>query len=380
MRNEVVWEKVQLEYLYIENVDETDGQITFTTIASKTLPSSNLYSNKVEYSSDKTNWTTINFDTTTPQVIPINIGEKLYFRNNSGSFNYLDNGYYITTITTNKKSNLGGNLNTLLKYNEEILDISGKPGCFYSLFKKSRIVDASNLVMPSTTLSVDCYYEFFYGNSSLIAAPELPAVNLAKNCYYRFFYECNLLKTASSLPATTLADGCYSNMYERCYNLTTAPVLVSTTLVPNCYRWMFSGCGKLSSVTIYAKTIANDALYYWLNNVASSGTIYNNGLLYMLERTPSGVPSGWKEEFPPMESVTANPDTFTIKSFETQVECASTVTITTTTGITTTVNNKITVIVGENTGDTTRTIPKTLDYRGIPYEVTIIQTANDPIQ
>ena len=383
MRNEVVWEKVQLEYLYIENVDETDGQITFTTIASNTLPSSNLYSNKVEYSSDKKNWNTINFDTTTPQVIPINIGEKLYFRNNSGSFNYLDNGYYITTITTTNKSNVGGNLNTLLKYNEEILDISGKPGCFYTLFKESRIVDASNLVMPATTLSDDCYYEFFYGNSSLIAAPELPAVNLAKKCYYRFFYECSSLTVSPSLPATTLADGCYSYMYERCYKLTTAPVLVATTLVPNCYNWMFSRCSKLSSVTIYAKTIANDAtvfdvLDYWLNNVASSGTIYNNGLLYMPERTSSGVPSGWKEEFPPMESVTANPNTFTIKSFETRVECDCTITITTTTGITTTVNDKTTVIVGENTGDSTRTLTKTLNYRGgIPYEVTIIQTAND---
>ena len=383
MRNEVVWEKVQPEYLYIENVDETDGQITFTTIASNTLPSSNLYSNKVEYSSDKKNWTTINFNTTTPQVIPLNIGEKLYFRNDSGSFNCYDNGYYITTITTNTKSNVGGNLNTLLNYNEEILDISDKPSCFRLLFEGAKIVDASNLIMPATTLSRYCYAEFFSGNSLLIAAPELPAVNLAKSCYYRFFYECSSLTVSPSLPATTLADGCYSYMYERCYKLTTAPVLVATTLVPNCYKWMFSGCSKLSSVTIYAKTIANDAtvfdvLDYWLNNVASSGTIYNNGLLYMPEKNSSGVPSGWKEEFPPMESVTANPNTFTIKSFEKSVKCDCTITITTTTGITTTVNDNTTVIVGENTGDTTRTLTKTLHYRGIPYEVTIIQTANDP--
>ena len=67
-----------------------------------------------------------------------------------------------------------------------------------------------------------------------------------------------------------------------------------------------------------------------------------------------------------------------MKSFETSVECTSTLTITTTGGITSTVSNSTTVVVGENTGDTTRTLPHTLNYRGIPYEVTIIQTANDP--
>ena len=380
---EVVWEKVEPvepNYLYIENVDETDGQITFTTTTSSTLPSSNLYASKVEYSADKINWNTINFDELTPQVIPLKIGEKLYFRNDSGVFNCYNNGYYLTTIKTNTKSNVGGNINTLLNYNEEILDISDKPSCFRWLFKGAKIVDASNLILPATTLSRYCYAEFFSGNSTLIAPPELPAVNLAESCYYRFFYECSSLTASPSLPATTLAVGCYMSMYERCYKLTTSPVLVATTLVKACYKEMFNSCQKLSSVTIYANTIADNALYNWLNGVPSSGTLYNYGVLPLPIKTPSGVPSGWKEEFPPIESVTANPNTFTIKSFEKSAKCASTITITTTGGITSTVSDSTTVIVGENTGNTTRTIPKTLNYRGIPYEVTIIQTANDPTE
>lgn len=379
---EVVWQKVEPDYLYIENVDESDCELSSTTYTSKTLPPSDKYTNKVEFSTDKKTWTTWNFDTANTLTIPI--GGKVYLRNNSGVFNYYgtDGYYYITSIKTTMKCNVGGNLNTLLNYNEEILDISDKRSCFRWLFKGGKIVDASKLVMPATTLSEYCYAEFFSGNSSLIAPPELPAVNLAPNCYYRFFYECSSLTTSPSLPATTLADSCYENMYERCYILTTSPILPATTLVPNCYRWMFSGCRKLSSVTIYANTIADNAadnaLYNWLNNVSSSGTIYNYGVLPIPIKTPSGVPNGWKEEFPPIESVTANPDTFTMKSFETGVRCESTLTITTTSGITSTVSNSTAVIVGENTGDTTRTLTKTLDYRGIPYEVTIIQTANDP--
>lgn len=382
INGEVVWEKVEPDYLYIENVDESDCELSSTTYTSKTLPPSDKYTNKVEFSTDKKTWTTWNFDTANTLTIPI--GGKVYLRNNSGVFNYYgtDGYYYITSIKTTMKCNVGGNLNTLLNYNEEILDISDKRSCFRWLFKGGKIVDASKLVMPATTLSEYCYAEFFSGNSSLIAPPELPAVNLAPNCYYRFFYECSSLTTSPSLPATTLADSCYENMYERCYILTTSPILPATTLVPNCYRWMFSGCRKLSSVTIYANTIADNAadnaLYNWLNNVSSSGTIYNYGVLPIPIKTPSGVPNGWKEEFPPIESVTANPDTFTMKSFETGVRCESTLTITTTSGITSTVSNSTAVIVGENTGDTTRTLTKTLDYRGIPYEVTIIQTANDP--
>lgn len=383
INGEVVWQKVEPDYLYIENVDESDCELSSTTYTSTTLPPSDKYTNKVEFSTDKETWTTWNFDTANTLTIPI--GGKVYLRNNSGVFSYYgtDGYYYITSIKTTMKCNVGGNLNTLLNYNEEILDISDKRSCFRWLFKGSKIVDASKLVMPATTLSPYCYAEFFSGNSSLIAPPELPAVNLAESCYYRFFYECSSLTTSPSLPATTLADSCYMNMYERCYKLTNSPVLPATTLVPNCYRWMFSGCWKLSSVTIYANTIADNAadnpLYNWLNNVSSSGTLYNYGVLPIPIKTPSGVPNGWTEEFPPIESVTANPDTFTMKSFETGVECTSTLTITTTTGITSTVSNSITVVVGENTGDTTRTLTETLNYRGgIPYEVTIIQTANDP--
>ena len=380
INGEVVWQKeVEPNYLYIENVDESDCELSFETYTSTTLPPSDKYTNKVEFSTDKETWTTWNFDTANTLTIPI--GGKVYLRNNSGVFSYYgtDGYYYLTSIKTTMKCNVGGNLNTLLNYNEEILDISDKRSCFRRLFIGAKIVDASKLVMPATTLSQYCYADFFSGNSSLIAPPELPAVNLAEYCYYKFFYECSSLTASPSLPATTLAEDCYSNMYERCYKLTTAPVLPASTLAPNSYRWMFNSCWQLSSVTIYANTIADDALYNWLNNVSSSGTIYNYGVLPIPEKTPSGVPSGWKEEFPPIESVTANPDTFTMKSYETGVKCESTLTITTTTGITSTVSNSITVVVGENTGDTTRTLTKTLDYRGgIPYEVTIIQTANDP--
>ena len=290
----ILWGKVEPDYLYIENVDESDCELSFETNSSITLPPSDKYTNKVEFSTDKKTWTTWNFDTANTLIIPK--GGKVYLRNDSGVFSYYgtDGYYYITSIKTTMKCNVGGNLNTLLNYNEEILDISDKRSCFRQLFVGAKIVDASKLVMPATTLSQYCYADFFSGNSSLIAPPELPAVNLADNCYYDFFYGCSSLNASPSLPATTLAEGCYANMYERCYKLTTAPILPASTLVKASYKEMFASCSSLNEVTVYANDIsAKNCTSNWLSGVASTGTFRNLGSATYTKDSVSGIPTGW---------------------------------------------------------------------------------------
>ena len=561
----VIWEKKtepEIDYFYIENVDTSDGEIIFTTKKGGT-PTVGTYTEKIEYSSDKTNWNTINFNTSTPQTVIIKSGEKVYLRNDSGEFNYYDyNKNYSTTITTTQKYVVGGNINTLLNYNEEIVDISGKDGCFYELFKNSKITDASHLILPSTTLASSCYremfygckelvnatslpattlasscyQEMFYGCTSLVSAPELPATTLTSSCYYSMFIGCKSLVSAPELPATTLASSCYESMFQgctglttapelpatklaeqcyaymfaycaslvnapelpattlegRCYYymfrdcsklttaptelpatklfyecyremfsgckalvnapiiyattlarycctgmfngctslvtasalpatkladdcyydmfsgcsklttaptelpatklfyecyrgmfsgckaLTTAPTLPATTLATSCYSRMFSGCTSLNEVTVYAEDIsASGCTDYWLSNVASSGTFNNIGFAPFETDSVNGIPTGWTEVKPSIESITANPDTFTIKSYKDTVKCTSTLTITTTSGIILTKTNSATITVGENTGDTTRTIVETIPYKDSSYQVTIVQTAND---
>ena len=291
----ILWEKVEPDYLYIENVDESDCELSFTTNSSTTLPPSDKYTNKVEFSTDKKTWTTWNFDTANTLTIPI--GGKVYLRNDSGVFSYYgtDGYYYLTSIKTTMKCNVGGNLNTLLNYNEEILDISDKRSCFRRLFIGAKIVDASKLVMPATTLSEYCYADFFVNNSSLIAPPELPAVNLADNCYYKFFYGCSSLNASPSLPATTLAVACYMGMYERCYKLTNAPILPATTLAESSYKEMFASCSSLNSITVYADDIsAKNCTSNWLNGVASTGTFNNYGSAIYTKDSGDGVPAGWR--------------------------------------------------------------------------------------
>ena len=484
----VIWQKttepepVGPDYLYIENTYAGENTITFTTTQSGT-PNSGTYAKSVEYSTDKKNWNTLTFNTSTPQTITIGVDEKLYLRNDSGAFNFYEFVSFYTNINTSQNCVVGGNINTLINYNDvDNANLRGYYGCFYKLFRNAKnITDASNLIIPSTniveyycremfsgctslqnaptlsattlgrhcyyemfkdctslttapelpatklatgcyssmfnsctslvnaptlpatTLVSDCYFRMFYYCTSLVNAPTLPATKLASQCYYEMFSSCKPLTTVPELPATTLADycyigmfqycsslttapalpatklttGCYKSMFANCTSLTTAPELPATTLANKCYDYMFGNCSKLNSITVHAGDIsASDCTNRWLSNVASSGTFNNMGFA-SFKTGASGIPNGWTEVIPEIQSITANPDTFTIKSYNSSVNCKSTLTITTTTGITVTNINLVTLTVGENTGDTTRTLTETIPYKGSSYQVTIVQTAND---
>jgi hypothetical protein len=108
--------------------------------------------------------------------------------------------------------------------------LSNKNCAFAALFFQAKVIDASNLILPATTLSYYCYAFLFQGCTSLTTAPQLPAITLAECCYKNMFYDCTSLIIAPQLNATTLSDGCYYNMFGGCTTLTTAPELRVTTL------------------------------------------------------------------------------------------------------------------------------------------------------
>ena len=229
--------------------------------------------------------------------------------------------------------------------------------------------------LPATTLANECYRDMFNGCTSLTTAPELPATTLESDCYNSMFVDCTSLTTVpTELPATTLANSCYSGMFMRCTSLTAAPTLPATTLAPYCYKWMFNGCRKLNSITVYAKDIsASNCTNEWLDGVSYSGTFNNMGFA-PFSRGASGIPNGWTENIPPIQSITVNPDTFTIEFNNETVTCNSTLEVVTTVG-TLTKTNSVTLTVGENTGNTTRTLTETIPYYNSSYDVTIVQSA-----
>ena len=166
---------------------------------------------------------------------------------------------------------------------------------FCNLFKGcTGLTDASELLLPATTLGDYCYYNMFYNCSNLTTAPELPATTLATYCYSGMFQSCRNLTTAPELPATTLANGCYENMFNGCSSLTTAPELPATTLTNYCYNGMFGNCTSLNYIKCLATDIsANGCTNSWVYNVASTGTFVKDPSMTSWTTGSSGIPSGW---------------------------------------------------------------------------------------
>ena len=146
----------------------------------------------------------------------------------------------------------------------------------------SGLVDASNLILPATTLKELCYG------------------NIAQN--NGMFYNCTSLLYPPALPATTLVKDCYFGMFQGCTSLTTAPVLPATTLVTGCYGYMFWGCSSLNYVKCLATSGINNntTTPRWLWNVSASGTFVKPSGVTWKQYSPSQiyqycVPVNWRQ-------------------------------------------------------------------------------------
>ena len=351
MNNEVVWGRVQTP-LYIQNTYNGSNTVTIKQTLSGE-PDSSTYAKHLQYSKNGLNWTTITLSSTA-YTITLNKGEKVYFRGNEGVFNYWYSGgkkKAITTISANQTHTVGGNINTLLDYQDpygltlpqgafcgifenntkltSASDITLPPSvdgslpafCYLYLFKKCTNLttvpksipakkqgqDSCNGMfqytaittapaLPATILANGCYIDTFHGCSKLVNPPELPATTLKTSCYRALFARCTSLVNAPELPATTLADGCYRELFFGCTSLINPPELPAKTLTTSCYQQLFYGCSKLNNVTVYANDIsATNCTSNWLSGVASEGIFNNYGSATYTVNSPSGIPTGWAE-------------------------------------------------------------------------------------
>lgn len=80
------------------------------------------------------------------------------------------------------------------------------------LFYNTKLVDASELQMPATTLTTNCYAFMFYG-TWIKTHPKLPATTMVNGCYQSMFRNIVNLERLE-LPATTLADSCYGRIWQ----------------------------------------------------------------------------------------------------------------------------------------------------------------------
>ena len=296
----VIWQK-EPDYFYVENTYSGGNTISVKQTLTGS-PDSSTYAKHLQYSKDKTNWTTITLSSTA-YTITLNQGEKVYFRGNEGVLNYYANDgaiQAITNISGTQTHTIGGNINTLVNYitpNELTLT----QGVFAGLFQKNTtITSAENLTLqPSTdgSLSTFAYCLMFSGCSALITPPsEIPATKqghascgkmfldctqlktppalkstiLGDYCFKWIFKNCTSLISAPELPALTLASYCYHSAFEGCTSLVNPPQLPATEMKPNCYRSLFFGCTSLVNAPELPATTLAEGCYRSLFNGCTS--------------------------------------------------------------------------------------------------------------
>ena len=225
-------------YFYIEAL--ADGM---TVTLNNTSQGINAPANELEYSTDQQVWSRLPNNTTSPTI---NTGERIYLRGNATVGDAANDTLGIGFFNISQSCNVGGNIMSLL-FNDDFedkTDLTGYGMAFFGLFTQQPIVNASELILPATTLTEGCYYGMFAG--------------------------CTLLTTAPALPATTLTEACY--------------------------YYMFGGCSNLNYIKMLATDIsASDCLNGWVTDVSSTGTFVKNPALSeeTIGRGVNGIPVDW---------------------------------------------------------------------------------------
>ena len=222
-------------------------------------------------------------------------------------------------LGNNAKMAIGGNIMSLIFNNFSTQTTITTPYAFARIFQTLKITDASELllpattvsnncyqalladtiityaptILPATTLAQSCYTSMFQNCTVLTTAPELPATVMAQSCYGAMFYGCSALRVAPELPATTLAAGCYAQMFQGCVTLTNAPELPAENLEGACYSSMFKGCSNLTYIKCMASdTTVSGVTTDWTDGVYATGTFVKRTSVSWTTGT-SGIPTGW---------------------------------------------------------------------------------------
>ena len=257
--------------IYNPTHDYSQDYLTFRVLTSGTIAWNAFgsgYNRVIEYSINNGTWTSITASTST--TISVSDGDVVRFRGTNTTYagnksNY--DGFEGGTAAFN----IEGNIMSLI-YGDNFTGQTTFGGGTYnlcSIFKKSNVVSAENLILPVTTLTNYCYRAMFSLCPSLVVAPELPAM--------------------------TLAQGCYWYMFEGC-PITRAPELSATTLVRECYGNMFTKCNSLNYIKCLATNVASppaSALTGWVTNVAARGTFVKDGNTTGWTTGNNGIPTGW---------------------------------------------------------------------------------------
>jgi hypothetical protein len=226
----------------------------------------NLY-----YSTDAVNWPQYSKNT----VLSVAAGKRIWFKGtNTETFQSGEDSKF---RCVGGRFKIGGNI-MALRYGDSFETQGTICGVqFTNMFKNHNggasglgtLIDASKLVLPSTTLSVkDTYKSMFDGCTYLTAGP-------------------------AELPATTLSATCYRNMFKDCPNLVNGPRILAVNANSSAFQQMFLNCSSLKYIYIMVSTCPNGGFTNWVSGVGTGGTFVKNTNNNAWSTGNAGIPSGW---------------------------------------------------------------------------------------
>ena len=184
--------------------------------------------------------------TTTTDIEGLKAGDKVQFYGNGTQTQAYGNGPVVSILGSGDgfQTKVYGNIMSLLDETgfATKTELPEADYVFYGLFVgNTTLIDASELLLPATTLTDYCYYGMFLNCTNLTTAPKLPATTLAKQCYYCMFTSCTSLTSAYVKAAYTGGNGECTNMFDDC----TATGAVLHTTSDNKASWQAKmGTGK----------------------------------------------------------------------------------------------------------------------------------------
>lgn len=261
-----------IERVDYNKVDYSKIPLTFEILSDGNIglvvSDENAPKTKVLYSINNGVWTEL--IPTNNTTFPVVNGDVVQFKGDNPTYgSYVSYVGHYTYFNSTCNYRIKGNIMSLIDSTNFASLKELQSGCtFYSLFRDcTGLTDASELLLPATTLTYRCYYGMFSNCSGLTQAPELPAPTLTQDCYFNMFYNCTSLTTAPALPATTLADYCYASMFRFCRNLNYIKCLTTNISATGCIN-------------------------NWVDGVASTGTFVTPSSTFWTTGG-SGIPTGW---------------------------------------------------------------------------------------
>lgn len=287
-----VWSNAP-DYFWVENTSDTAGNILISK-------SSSVLSNTVavEYSTDKINWTSMGtIDSSISQIytaIPAN--SRMYLRATATAWGTSSEGVRIL----GKTHKVGGNILSLL-YGSSFTgtETTAAASAFSHLFYgNTALTDASELVIPMTTIENYAMNSMFSGNTALTAPPDLSHVTRVEGRgMSSMFSGCSSLAGTMDLSSVTRIDiESLRGLLYNCTSITSCDLSALTTVSTSALAGAFQGCTSFNAVDIRSMTTWDTTKsQYWLSQTAATGTVTINQALDGVIRTndDSAVPYGW---------------------------------------------------------------------------------------